>query len=266
MITIETYEKLNEYFKAFGNKQLNLMIVVSRGGLGKTFIAEEALIEHGPLSFTGHVTPMSMYKEIFIRTREEKDFILIFDDVDTLFNNKTNVALLKQICDTREEKTIKYNTSSPMLKAVPSEFETSCKVLMLMNSLESEDKDMQALMTRAHLISFVPSDIEILRHLKTFGREKDILEFINIYAPFSKKLNLRIYRRAEELKLAGLEWKPIVISELDVDKRLFEINFLLTKYKSDTDREKNFSESRSNYYRFKKLFLAKNPILAKNIK
>ncbi|MFA6089930.1 MAG: hypothetical protein WC755_08795, partial [Candidatus Woesearchaeota archaeon] len=113
MITIKTYKELYSYFDAFGKKELNLMIIVSRGGLGKTFIAEEALIEHAPLIFSGHVTPMSMFRELHNRNEEEKDFITVFDDVDTLFLNKTNVAILKQVCDTREEKTIKYFTSSP---------------------------------------------------------------------------------------------------------------------------------------------------------
>jgi len=237
---------------------LNLMIVVSRGGLGKTFITEESLIEQAPIVFTGHVTPLGMYKELLSRNSQEKDFIVVFDDVDTLMLNKTNVALLKQLCDTREEKTIKYCTSSPILKATAGEFETSCKVLMLMNELKTEDKNLDALLTRAHLVYFNPPDTEIIRHLKTFGIEKDILNFIEKYAPFSKTLNLRVYKRATELKNAGLNWEEEVMNELDIDMRLYEIEQLLTKYKTDKEREGHFSESRPQYYKFKRMFLLKN--------
>lgn len=266
MLTIKNYKKLNEYMSAFGNKALNLMIIVSRGGLGKTFIAEESLIKYGPLIFTGHVTPLSMYRELLERNKEEKDFIVIFDDVDTLMLNKTNVALLKQLCDTREEKTIRYSTTSPILRDMDNEFETSCKVLMLMNDVKTEDKNLDALLTRAHLINFAPPDTEILTHMKTFGEDKDILDFIDTYAHFSKSLNLRVYKRAIELKEAKLDWKDEVVSELKIDSRLFEIENLLKKYDNDKLREKHFSSSRSTYYRFKNLFLSKSPDFLKNQK
>lgn len=261
MITLKNYKSLYEYMTAFGSRKLNLLIIVSRGGLGKTFIAEETLIEQGPLIFTGHVTPLGMYKELFERNKEEEDFMVVFDDVDALVLNKTNVALLKQLCDTREEKIIKYFTTSPILKNIPNEFETSCKVLMLMNDIKTKDKNLNALLTRAHLVYFDPPDTEIIRHIQTFGKDKEVLKFIHLYAPFSKSLNLRIYKRASELKQAGLNWKQDIINELDVDQRLFEIEKLLRKYKTDQEREKHFSSSRSTYYRFKRLFLAKNPII-----
>ncbi len=258
MITIKDYKALYEYVSAFGYKKLNLLIIVSRGGLGKTFITEEALIQHGPIIFTGHVTPLGMYRELLQRNKEEKDFIVIFDDVDTLMLNKTNVALLKQLCDTREDKTIRYVTTSPILRGLQPEFETSCKVLMLMNDMKTEDKNLNALLTRAHLINFNPPDTEVIRQMKTFADDKEILKFIELYAPFSKTLNFRTYKRAVELKSVRLDWKQEVINELNVDQRLFEIETLLRKYKTDQDREKHFSDSRATYYRYKKIFLSKN--------
>ena len=259
MITLKSYKDLADYMKAFGEKKLNLLVVVSRGGLGKTFIAEESLATLGPLIFTGHVTPLSLYKELLERNREEKDFVVIFDDVDTLMLNKTNIALLKQLCDTREDKTIKYFTTSPVLKNTANEFSTSCKVLMLMNELKTDDKNLNALLTRAHLIYFNPPDVEVIDYLRTFGDDKEILDFIERFAPFSKTLNLRVYKRATELKESKLDWKQEVISELDIDSRLFEIERLMCKYKTDQEREKHFSESRSNFYRFKRVFISKNP-------
>lgn len=262
MIEIQQYKELEEYIKAFNDKKLNLLIVVSKGGLGKTMLTEDALLYEAPLVFNGHVTPMGMYKELYNRNEEDKEFMCVFDDVDSLMLNKTNVALLKQLCDTREEKTIKYFTTSPNIGDIPSEFTTRCKVLMLMNDLKTEDKNLNALLTRAHLVSFIPPDVEIISHIEKFGDDTEIINFIKTYTPFSKNLNLRVYKKAEELKNAKLNWKKETISQLKVDNRLFEIDNLLHKYDKDEIREKKFSESRSQYYRFKKLFLSKN----KNIK
>jgi len=257
MIDTKTYKDYKQYMKAFKEKQLNLLVVVSRGGLGKTFISEEELLEEAPLVFTGHVTPMSMYKELYLRHQEEEDFLVIFDDVDALMLNKTNIALLKQLCDTREIKQLKYSTTSHSLH-IPKEFNTKCKVLMLMNDLNPKDPNLKALMSRAHLINFIPSDTEILANIRTFGEDKEILDFISVYAPFSKTLNLRVYKRAIELKEAKLDWHSTIINELNVDPLLLEVHQLLSKYKTDKERDKKFSGGRATYYRKKKLLLSKN--------
>lgn len=266
MITIDNYDDYRAHMRAFKKKKLNLVTVVSRGGLGKTFISEEELMEEAPLVFSGHVTPMSLYMALYERNQEEQDFVVVFDDVDALLLNKTNVALLKQICDTREVKTVKYFTSSPTLRSagIPLEFETRCKVLMLMNTLNPEDLNMKALMTRSHLINFKPSDMEVLDNMKTFATDEAILKFIEIYAPFSTALNLRCYKRAVELKESQLDWKRSIVDDLNVDSHLLEIHNLLLKYKSDKDREHKFSGGRATYYRKKKLLISKNPQLAKH--
>jgi len=257
MITIDTYKELEEYISAFNEKQLNLLIVVSKGGLGKTMLAEEILMHNGPLVFNGHVTPMGMYKELYQRNSEESDFICVFDDVDSLMLNKTNVALLKQLCDTREEKTIKYFTTSPNIGDIPSEFVTRCKVLMLMNDIKTDDKNLNALLTRAHLINFNPPDSEIIDHLRSFSEDTEIIDFIETYSPISKNLNLRVYKRAEELKNADLDWKKETISILGIDPDYVEVNTLLAKYKTDKERETHFSKSRPHYYRIKKALESK---------
>ena len=262
MITINSYEDYRKYMKAFKLKKLNLLTVVSRGGLGKTYMAEKELEDEAPLVFTGHVTPMSMYKAIYDRSRQEQDFIVIFDDVDSLMLNKTNVALLKQLCDTRETKTLAYYSSVAMLGSTPNNFETRCKVLMLMNDLNPADPNMKALMTRSHLVNFTPPDVEVLANMRTFGKDKEIFDFIGIYAPFSEALNLRCYKRAVELKDSGLDWKASIIDDLKIDPQLLEIYKLMKAYKTDKERVSHFTDSRPTYFRKKKFLLSKNPHLS----
>lgn len=269
MITIKDYDKLQNYINAFSDKEFNLMIIVSKGGLGKTFMSEEALIHHGPLIFNGHVTPLGMYKQLLERNKEEKDFIVIFDDVDALMMNKSNVALLKQLCDTREEKTIKYHTTSPALKDIDSEFTTQCKVLMLMNDITTGDTNLNALLTRAHFLNFEPNNLEILKHMRTFSEDTEILDYIEnhiAYSHLTKTLNLRVYKRATELKNAKLDWKEEILNELKIDGRLLEIEVLLKKYKTDIERAENFSKSRSTYFTYKNTLLRIKPELAKKYK
>jgi len=258
MINIYTYKELEDYMNAFSTKHLNLLIILSKGGLGKTMLAEETLITEAPLIFTGHVTPMGMYRELYNRNQEEKDFICVYDDVDSLMVNKTNVALLKQVCDTKEEKTIKYFTTSPNLGDIPSEFRTKCKVLMLINDIKTDDKNLSALLTRAHIIDFTPSNKEITKYAERFSNDPEIVKYIDKFSSFSKNLNLRVYKKASELKKANLNWKKEVLNMLSVDQNLINIAELLEKYKTDKEREEHFEGSRSSFYRYKKLFLAKS--------
>jgi phage regulator Rha-like protein len=222
-------------------------------------MTEEALLEDAPLVFTGHVTPLSLYREVYERSQTDDNFVVVFDDVDALMTNKSNIAILKQLCDTRETKTIKYFSST--LRDIPQEFETKVKVLMLVNSLETDDKNLRALFTRAHVLHFDPVDIEVLNNMKTFADDKTILNYIHNFAPFSKSLNLRVYKRAEELKKSGLPWQQEIIESLDIDLNLYNVFNLLKKYKTDKEREKEFDGSRTTYYRYKKLLLSKVPEL-----
>lgn len=244
-----------KYIVSFRQKKINLIVIVSRGGLSKSYTVEEALLEEAPLIFTGHVTPLTMYRELWIKTEEEKDCFVVFDDVDTLVMNKTNVALLKQICDTREEKTVRYSSSSGLLQGAPREFETSCKTILLTNTLRPKDPNIKALMTRGHFINFIPTNESILEQLESWAQDKEILAFFGQFVHFAKNFNMRTYKLAEELKKSGIEWKKFVVAELEIDKSLLEIHELLQKYKTDIERESFYSGSRSDYYRKKKLYL-----------
>jgi hypothetical protein len=258
MIELNTYKDFHDYIDAFKKKKMNLLVVLSRGGLAKSYTVEEALIESAPLIFSGHVTPLSMYYRIYERTVEDKECFVIFDDVDTLVANKSNVSLLKQICDSREEKIIRYASSTQMIKDLPPEYETKCKVILLTNHVRYKDPNVEAFLSRGHLIYFNPPNSEIVRELKTWGKEKDIIEFMEQFAFFSKNLNMRTYKMAEELKASKLDWQKFVVQELKIDLKFLYIHKLIGKYNTDIERIKEYEEvyklSRSDYYRYKKLY------------
>ena len=258
-LEIKTYKELFDYIQAFREKKMNLMILVSRAGLGKTTIVEEALISEAPLILNSHITPLKFYENLFERTQEEPDCLVIIDEAEMMFSNPKLKTMLKILCDTRKEKTIRYITSSPILKDIPQEFTTEAKVIMLINTLRPTDEHIKAIMSRGHLLYFTPSDIEILNYLKTWAEDKEILDFLEKFAPFSRTLNLRTYVKAKESKDSGLDWQREVINELELDPRLLEIKRLLETYETDEERLKHWSNSRSGFYRFKKIYLSKNP-------
>jgi hypothetical protein len=257
MKTIKTYNDLQKHICAFSKRKMNLLFILSRGGLGKTTLVEEALIKDDPLIFKGHITPLHLYKQIYLKNEEEKNFLLLLDDVDSLLSNKINITLLKQICETKENKEIYYNSTTPLIKDIKPKFETSCKVIVLLNDIEtfSENNSLKALLTRAHLIYFDPTPGEIINYMQSYAKDKNILDFIEKYSQFSNTLSLRTYEKAKELKESKLNWQDEILTSMEIDKRLFEIDILLKKYKTDKLRITHFSGSRMTYYRYKKKFL-----------
>lgn len=258
MIEINSYEEFFKYIKAFSNKKINLLVILSRGGLAKSHTVEETLIEYAPLIFSGHVTPLSLYKQVYLRTQEDRECFVVFDDVDTLVMNKTNVALLKQICDTKQEKYVRYSSNERVMQGIPQEFETSCKTILLTNNIRFKDKNIEALMTRGHLLYFNPPNEEVAKQLNTWATEKDIIQFMEKFAHFSKNLNMRTYKMAEELKASGIDWRKFVIDELQIEQKLLIIHNLLQKHTNIDDAiktyETEYKHSRADFYRFKKLY------------
>lgn len=187
----------------------------------------------------------------------DNEFIAIFDDVDEILKNKSAVAILKAVCDSKKEKIVRYTTTSPLLEPGEESFTTSCKVLLLTNQLSEGDANLKALMTRAVCVNFNPSNKEVLDFLKTFADDLEILKYIEKFVNFSTKFNFRIYCRALELKLNKLDWKKEILNSMEIDMRYSEIEKLLTKYKTDAQREKHFEGSRATYYRCKKIYQQK---------
>jgi hypothetical protein len=257
-LEITTYKELEEYVAAFQKKEIGLMIIVSRAGLGKTTLVEETLELEDPLVLNSHITPLKFYETLYMKNQYERDFLLVIDEAEMVFENSKMKTMLKILCDTKEEKTLSYITSSPALKDIDQEFTTKAKVIILINTLNPDDPQIKAIMSRGHLLYFTPSDQEIYNHMKTFAEDKEILNFIKGFAPFTRNLDLRTYVKAEESKLSGLDWKREIVNETGIDASLLEIKKLLDKKNlTDEQRLKQWSSSRSTYFRYKRLFLSK---------
>jgi len=259
MLKITTYKELYDFVHAFKQKRLTFLILISDPGLGKSYVVQEATIEEGPLWISGMISPLKLYLELLERNNEDPNFLVVFDDVITLFQEKRNIALLLQLCDSRGERVVRYASTTPILRGIEKEFVTKAKVIMLYNELKPENPILKALYSRAHLLNFAPSNTEILNNLRTWATDKEILDFIKAFVPFSKSLSLRAYKRAKELKDSGLNWKRELINELEVNPKLFEVHKLLNKPLTEEERANLFG-SRSDWFRWRRVYLAKNSV------
>ena len=207
---ITTYSDLAEWVGAFDTKALSLLIIKGSAGIGKTYTIEQALLQASPVVFKGHATPLSIYKKL----SENPDAIVIFDDVDELLKNKTTVALLKQICEAKEQKTVYYSTTMGDFEAT---FTSTNKVIMIFNDLRVLGENMRAVMDRAVYIDFCPDKAEVLRQLKTFADDQDVLDFLEQNIDHIN-LTFRSYTKGVQLHRAGLDYQEYLRSEFEDDE------------------------------------------------
>jgi len=206
-VIIRKYDELKEMVKAFSNKKFNLLIIQSKGGLGKSQMVKEYV--NDTVFFRGHATPLS----IFLKLSDYSASLCIFDDVDELIKNKGNVSLLKQLTETTKYKTVQYNTTSQVLNDKPQSFISQNRVCLLVNDIKRVGKNMKALLTRGFYVSFEPSNEEVFKELEKFAKDTEILSFLGLHLKDLKGFNFRVYVRCLELKSAFLDWKKWVLEE-----------------------------------------------------
>ena len=209
MYTITDYQELESVAESFTTGKLNLLVVVSAGGLGKTTTFTRGLKKADtPYHIiTGHITPKKLYEEAY----EHRDQTILIDDVDGLLRSGTIVALMKQMCDTIPRKTIQYNTTQPM--TVPSIFRTSSKIVLLLNKVPLDNENIMAFLSRGIFVNFIPTPREIFRELKEFAKDKAIMAFIESKVKTLGSINFRVYKHAVELKKCKLNWEKYLLEE-----------------------------------------------------
>ena len=130
-------------------------------------------------------------------------------------------------------------------------FYTRSKLLILCNSFAVLNANVAALVTRAVVVHFAPTPTEMLKKIKTFGTDTEILAFLEAYYECLPEFHLRTYRNLQNMKAAGLDWRMYAMQESDVPSKVIEIADLLVLYTSDTDRLQHYSGSRRDYYNWK---------------
>lgn len=248
---IKKYKELEKFIQSMNSREINLIIVKSKGGLGKTYSVSKEL--ENPLVFTGHVTALEFYMTLYRNPTR----LVVIDDVDQFFQNKTLVALMKQFTDTKEIKDVRYTTSATYEgEKVPQEFQSTNNFVMLVNNLPPENVHVKALLTRGFFIHFVPEKKEVFRVLKSFAEDKEIVNYLWGMLGKIKDFNFRIYEMCLDLKNSGQDWKTWLNIEYNDDKierLLYEIKDMPKKQRDLVWKEESGLSIRSLQRRMKKI-------------
>jgi hypothetical protein len=233
---IKTYEELKFYLNMFKNGNANLLVISSRGGLGKSKLITEVLENMEYIKILAHVTPLRLYSLCY----EHKDKAIIIDDVDSLMENTDNIALIKQLCESSEVKEMSWLSTTSTLDKIdlPEVFTTSSKAIIICNSFNELSYKISAVRDRAFNLEFIPNKQEILNKMieilpKIFldmpqNHKEEVLTLIKEYSNVadislrSLVKGLSLYKECNSGK--ALDWKSRLIASLEIMPKPFVNN------------------------------------------
>jgi len=268
---IKTYKELCFFVNMFKNQNCDLLIIESKGGLGKSRLIESVMSEETYLRILSHITPMQM----FILGFKYRNLPIIIDDCDGLMNNEESVSLLKMFCETTEIKEVAWLTTHNLLNQlnIPQRYETKSKVCILTNDFKELTKKISALKDRGWHIEFKPNDEEILNKIKeiiplttnklSYEEKLEIFNLIKTYSKFCE-FSLRNFVKGlqlfEECRNKEIDWKSILLNDLKINSKLVLLNNLLENHKQDKDRIEEWGKkgfSKRSFYDYKNLLVQK---------
>ena len=209
---LTTYQRLEEYLRAFAQGHFHLLILVGAGGLAKSR-SVRTVLDGKACWIEGNATPFGMYAKLY---RHRDEFVVI-DDVDALYADRSGVRLLKCLCQTEEEKAVAWHSDARSLErqGIPREFTTKSRVIIISNDWKTLNKNVAALQDRGHVIVFQPSAAEVHQQAGEWFDDREIYEWFAANLHRVRTPSLRHYVRAKELKAAGMDWTEVLAAEDD---------------------------------------------------
>ena len=241
----------------FKRQNADRLIVMSKGGLGKTSLLKEIMgCRDGYVFINTHSTPLKTYLTLY----ERRDAPVVFDDLDAVLRNKIFFSMLKSLADTSPIKELHYNTTSALLANAPESFTTTSNVCLLLNEFDVHNHTLEPLLSRGFFIEFKPSRKEILKKIKSIAESQNMPDTIKyVYEYFEQhyekiqSLSLRTFIKAVQLYTDNPKaWKERFLKEVGFDDKIIQYLLLKEWYKTDEERIQHYKWSRATYYRIKK--------------
>lgn len=267
-------KKVNLYYKylelMFNSTEINCVICRSKAGYGKTHSTLEYLKQQKKefVYNSGVTTAVALY----IMLCENKNKIIVLDDVENIFSDDRAVNLLKAaLWGFDNKRMITYKTSSKVLQDYPDEFEFTGKLIILANNIHKYNKNCEsfkALISRCIDYELILTQQELMQKSQAILRESTLTQqqqtLTNniLQKHINHDYNLRLLKRlmifiqtdpdnAEQLYCNSIEQAET--SELNI---IHKIVTHTNNVKEQAALYKNYTgKGRATYYRKKKEYL-----------
>lgn len=267
MIVLTAYEELEGYLAKFVQRDLSLVLLLGRHGIGKSEAVKQALgfVDgmHEPDGFAsqalyieGHAQPFGLYVSLW----RFKNRPVALDDLDRLYANPDCIRLLKPLCNTRRIKRISWVTGATAFSSdVPPSFTTSSNVILIANEWRTLNVNVRALEDRAIVLFFAPANVQVHRKVADWFDDSEVYDFIGSYLLHVRQISMRHYDKGRSLRRAGFEdWKKSILQMMLPDRNVATVAGLQLDPRCYSDKERierfvqETGHSRSTYFRLKK--------------
>ena len=248
---LSNFDIFSDYVKYTLKSDATLLIVKSRGGLGKTFSVLRALggVEHVYVS--GYITPLEFYDKLL----NNQDGVIVLDDLEGLLGDKKNLAMLKSATfpSLDGKRVVQYSSSKSGDEK--NAFVCNAKFIILCN-VTPKGADWGAIQSRGLFFDFKPSNDEVFSQLLNNSNvDVDVIEFMRDILKHHIPVNFRMYQHIVGLKSVFVDsWKSLALPVLSVSDRHVFLRRLLDSGLSvdrQIDEYKTKGLSRSSYFRHK---------------
>lgn len=165
------------------------LVVMGGAGNGKTnsvkrTIQNNELTDRDFVFFKGYSTPRGLYNTLY----DNNGKLIIFDDCDSVLEDKTSKNILKSALDSYEERTISWMAKMNKNDFYPSQFDFTGRIIFISN--KTKDTIDGALKSRSLMVdlTMTPEEkIERLTHILPnilpdyeMATKKEVLNFLDI--------------------------------------------------------------------------------------
>ena len=163
----EKFVFLNDLTTMVVNDVTASALIVGSGGLGKTHsviecIKSNDLSENDYVFFKGYSTARALYNTLY----DNNGKLIIFDDCDSVLEDKIAINILKSALDSYDKRTISWMAKLSKSDDYPNQFDFTGRIIFISN--KSKDKIDGAIKTRSLIVdlTMTPSDkIERMKHI-----------------------------------------------------------------------------------------------------
>jgi len=197
------------------------LLLTGQAGVGKTFTVTDVLKKSGLVQnedfviVKGHSSPMGLYKTLYYNM----DKIIIFDDCDNIWSDKTSINLLKAALDSYETRTINWNSMATERMDIPSEFEFTGSIIFISN-MDAERLD-AAVVSRTITANLRMTNLEILDRIEAIMEKleakidmsikKEVIDYIREINGYFNNLSIRTFIQATRIRVGNVDgWKDMV--------------------------------------------------------
>jgi hypothetical protein len=184
----QRFQFLNDLTTMVVNNTTPSLIVTGEGGLGKTHSVTETiksndLSEDKYIFFKGYSTARGLYNTLY----DNNDKLIIFDDCDSVLDDKVALNILKSALDSYETRTISWMAKMNKNDEYPQQFEFTGRIIFISNksisdvneAIRSRSLTVDLTMTPSDKIERMSAILEDILPEYSLEFKKDALSFLS---------------------------------------------------------------------------------------